>query len=389
MYSLALSGLSISTNLFKSPRLTLGTSHKAAPTVSLSNTHVERDNTADSLVPFPSAPIRCPGTRSFDEDVEMAEADGEEYSPPRSGDWHLILHRKHARSCLATSFVHRNGHALPRPSGYESDSGQHAPRGGVPVRKRKLAHKRAKAPSPTSSAPPRKRSRKAGKRQAADLQFTATVHRSLVAHLRVLTAHALAHCADAAAEDALALRTQDRLLVERLWKGLMDHGFKPVAFPPLLPAADTDPFILSPERVDHVFQSEPLYIQGLPTPPASPGSSLFPPLAPIAVSPSKVSHDLDDASLPTPPATPPPAEAPLLASSPGDMASLPTPPATPPPAEAPVLAMSQLVASLILRHRERSTSRPRSACSAGVRAERGRSPLATYVLAPSRSCASA
>lgn len=382
MYSLKLSGLSISTNVLKHPRLALGTSHKAAPTVSLSSTHVERDD--HSFIPFPSAPIQCPGASNSHQDIEMSCSDvlDELPSTPPSEDWHLDLHRRHARSCLATSFVHRDGHAMPKSSGYESDDGQNTTRTGVPLRKRKLAHRRVKVPSTTTCLPPRKRSKKTCKRQAADLQFTATLHRSLVTHLRAITSYTLTTREVDAPEDELTLRTQDRILVERLWKGLLDHGFQPVPLPspPLLSASLTveSPFILSPARVDHVFQSEPQVegIPGLPTPPPSPVSPAYRPPVPIPIPSNAFSVLVERDATTTPPR---------------GAKALPTPPATPPQAGAPVLAMPQLVASLILRHRERSAGRPRSssACSAGIRAERGRSPLSTSVLVPVRSCACA
>ncbi|KIP04587.1 hypothetical protein PHLGIDRAFT_189632 [Phlebiopsis gigantea 11061_1 CR5-6] len=378
MHSLKLGGLSISTNVLKYPRLALGTSQKAAPTVSLSNTHVERDD--HSFIPFPSVPIQCPGASNFRQDMEMSCSDvlDELPSSPPPEDWHLDLHRRHARSCLATSFVHRDGHALPAPSGYESDDGQNKTRTGVPLRKRKLAHKRVKVPSVTTCLPPRKKSKKTCKRQAADLQFTATLHRSLVTHLRAITSYTLTSREVSAPDDEPTLRTQDIMLVERLWKGLLDHGFQPAPLPspPLLSAslAVESPFILSPARVDHVFQSEPQVegVPGLPTPPPSP----YRPSVPIPI-PSKASSALVERGANTPP--------------PRGGNALPTPPTTPPQAGAPVLAMPQLVASLILRHRERSAARPRSssACSAGVRAERGRSPLSTFVLASVPPCASA
>ena len=200
-------------------------------------------------------------------------------------------------------------------------------------------------------------------------------------HLRAVTSYTLTTREVAAPEDELTLRTQDQMLVERLWKGLLDHGFQPVPLPspPLLSASlqVESPFILSPARVDHVFQSEPRVegISGLPTPPPSP-SPAHRPSVPIPI-PSNGSPVLVDRD--------------TIRSPPRGSNALPTPPATPPQAGAPVLAMPQLVASLILRHRERSAARPRSSsvCSAGVRAERGRSPLATSVMAPARPCASA
>jgi hypothetical protein len=375
MYSLKLSGLSLSTNLLKHPRLALGTSHKAAPTVSLSNTHVERDTTTHSSIPFPSAPIQCPGSSAAYQDVEMTLEDAAE-SSPSSEDWHLELARKHSQSCLATSFVHRDGHAMPYPVQHTPNDGQTMERTSVPVRKRKLANRRPKLPSTTTCQPPRKKSKRGSKRQTTDLQFIATLHRSLVTHLRTSSSYTLSPCETNARDDELALHRQDRILIERLWKGLIDQGLQPVHFPsPLPPSAlptDTNPFILNTEHVEHVFQSEPLAaadITSLPAPPPSPISAAILSSAPIAIPPSN-GPEQDDfresanaQSLPRPPR------------------ALLTPPAT---SQADVLAMPQLVASLILRHRERSTTRPRSgsACSAGVRAERGRSPLSTSVLAP-------
>ena len=334
MYSLKLSGLSISTNVLKRPRLALGTSHKAAPTVSLSNTHVERDD--HSFIPFPSAPIQCPGAGSSHLDIEMSCSDALDElptSPPPPEDWHVDLRRRHARSCLATSFVHRDGHAMPAQSGYESDDGQNTPPPtGVPLRKRKLAHKRVKVPSTTTCLPPRKKSKKTCKRQAADLQFAATLHRSLVTHLRAVTSYTLTTREVDAPEDELTLRTQDQMLVERLWKGLLDHGFQPVPLPspPLLSASlqVESPFILSPARVDHVFQSEPRVegIPGLPTPPPSP-SPAHRPSVPIPI-PSNAFSALAERDATTPP---------------HGAKTLPTPPATPPQAGAPVLAYSMHV----------------------------------------------
>lgn len=268
----------------------------------------------------------------------------------------------------------------------ELDEEQSTTQNGVPLRKRKLANKRPKLPSTPAIQPPRKKSKKASKRQAADLQFTATLHRSLASHLRSFTAYTLAPCAqDDAPEDELILRHQDRMLVERLWKNLVDQGLQPAPLPtqlsPLSLPVD-DPFTLSPERVDHVFQSEPMTVDGpggLPTPPPSPTSpSAF--TAPISIPPSTAPAKDDFCGRPLPAS-----EARARGAD-----ALPTPPPTPPDSGAPVLAMPNLVASLILRHRERSASRSRSgsACSAGLRAGRSRSPLATSVLVAT-PCASA
>ena len=377
MYSLKLSALSVSTNLLKHPRLAV--SQKAAPTVSLSSTHVERDSPIESSVPFPSAPIQCPGTSTCLRDTEMLT---ESQSSPPGEDWHLDLARRHSQSCLATSYVHRDGHAMSPDALCESEEGQSTMQSGVPVRKRKLANKRPKIPSTAATQPSRKKSKRTSKRQTADLQFTVTLHRSLASHLRSLTSYTLAQYASDAPEDEFILKTQDRMLVERLWKSLVDQGLQPIPLPsslPSVPPTEVNPSTLNAEHVDHVPQSEPISVEGIPgllTPPPSPTSPSTYSSAPITI-PLSTAPQKDDFG-----------NRPLLASPPRDananINALPTPPPTPPSGSATVLAMPNLVASLILRHRERSASRPRSgsACSASVRAERGRSPLATSVLVP-------
>ncbi|GJE88160.1 hypothetical protein PsYK624_042430 [Phanerochaete sordida] len=383
MYSLKLGGLFLPIALLRYPQLSQ--SPKAAPTISLSSTNVERDGTPQSIIPFPSAPIQCSGVSFSREDVEM-EDDALSSSP--ATDCHLNVARRHSRSYLAASFVHEDEHAMP----HGLEEGQSVAQNGVPLRKRKLANKRPKLPSTPAIQPPRKKSKKASKRQAADLQFTVTLHRSLASHLRTFTSYTLAQCAVDAPEDELILRSQDRILVERLWKSLVDQGLQPVPFTPSLSPLSlppvADPFVLSPERVDHVFQSEPIAVDGLcglPTPPPSPTSSSAP-SAPVFIPPCTAPAKDDFCGRPLPASGTP--EHSAGRNTQGN--ALPTPPPTPPPADAPVLAMSSIVASLILRHRERSAARARSgsACSAGVRAGRSRSPLATYVLvAP--SCVSA
>lgn len=361
MYSFHLSVLSLSTNLLKHP----ASSHKAAPTVSISNTYAERDTSPQNYIPFPSAPISCPAPSSSHSDLEI-HTDGpwEVVCSPVSDPWHLSIHRRRPQSCLATSFVHRDNHAMPSSS-HEPSKAASVLNVSLPMRKRKLAAKRVRVPSASAKQPvvAKRKSRRSAKRQAADLQLTATLHRSLASNLRSTPSR---H-AGSSSEDALVLRQQDRILVERLWHNLVDQGLKPVplAVPSELDCPlphDDDPFALDPARVDHVFQSEPIYEE--------------PTLSPVCGGAAS--------GLPTPPPSPQ-RSAPIRVPAPRyDPHSLPTPPATPSqPAGADVMPIPQLVASLILRHRDRSATRARSgsACSAGVRADRGRSPLRKSVVA--------
>ncbi|CCM03027.1 uncharacterized protein FIBRA_05144 [Fibroporia radiculosa] len=312
------------------------TAKKASATVSLTNTHVSRVNTAcilpspsglseppqQSFIPFPSPPIPCPSHREeVDElstprdDQQVSPMDWEankEQLAPQTANWSSVR-RRTPRTCLTAPHCHREPPAGSTQANIRRvfKGAQHrampAPspdKGTVPLEStgRKLSM------SCGSPYIPRKRARKA-KKVTPDMQFLALVHRSIAWHARGTLGGVPDDCA-----------AQDVLFAKRLWTNLVELGGKPVRF-----EDDVGPrsyFTESQERT--CLEADPG--------PRSP---------------------TDDTRVPS----------------------------------AEILAMPQLVASLTLRFRDRSTSRSRSPPTADMRVQttvpRASSPLANVLFSSS------
>ena len=367
-----MSPLSVTTNIFRHPKLYLGTSNKAAPTVqvSFSNANAQREAMyslsstpvaplpiQSNCIPFPSQPIQCPRISSSHADLEHAFAGFENWliaqsSPSVSEDsdiWYGGLGAPQHR--VPSSFVHRDSHSYSSEDpimGATDACGGHV---SCPApRKRKMAVRRVKVPHYSAKAAKRTRRARTTRKTVVDVQFAATLHRSILAHLQTtrLASNAskceFVDCADEDEDGELklvsSLRTQDHLLVERLWKNLTARGYSPT--PLYTRAEDADMFNLRHERVDHVFQTEPISL-GLP---------------------SEYLMDVE----PAPQTSRDPATCPTI------------PQETPSPECYPeILTLSQLVSSLILNYRDRTSSRRRNQCSTHERHGPGRSPLSNVI----------
>ncbi|PSR79162.1 hypothetical protein PHLCEN_2v7133 [Hermanssonia centrifuga] len=310
-------------------------------------------------------------------------------------------------------------------NGYEPDT-----EGPLATRKRKLAASvrrvNVKKGLRSKKEPKGKVSRK---HVAMDVQFAATVHRSIERQLKCAQeacyslqsrthSEAYAGIVEYAISEVQddSLLEQDKMLVERLRQGLVDQGFKglhsgfdklspphglmnpielaprpqilvlpPVSleFPPLLPSLPVQ------DNMSSTLDSCSEHVDRLRS-----GVSVSPPI-PIPVHRPRT-EDPDSFDLATPSLSPPlpsilnfpspPSPLPELAIPPCN--ALPSPLTTPPSTRTShmrrrshdglVLEMPQLVASLILRHRDRAASRPRSRSKsddAGNCTSKARSPL--------------
>ncbi|KAF7791010.1 hypothetical protein EIP86_001969 [Pleurotus ostreatoroseus] len=252
-------------------------SKKASPTVSLSNTVVSTEcastgsfGTLDLLlpspaglpedapqnfVPFPSsAPISLSCPSKYDDSLSC-DLRPCSYTDAISHDtdlWPVDLRRKRAKSCLASSYVHRDAHCETRTSradsfpssqsdGYEPDT---EARFAGPARKRRLAHSVRRAGGRKSLKGKEREGRRTG---SIDVQFVATMRRSIDWQLkcaqdarrsRTCTGSSISDAYGGIAEDEdvemgdsdyiAAILEQDKILVERLSLILSDQGFKPV-----------------------------------------------------------------------------------------------------------------------------------------------------------------
>ncbi|KAI0085896.1 hypothetical protein BDY19DRAFT_384686 [Irpex rosettiformis] len=396
--------LSVTTNILRHhPKLHLGASNKAAPTVqvSFSNANAQCSLSPSpatspsssplppvqsSCIPFPSQPIQCSRispSHDVDPSQDPAFAVFENWlvgHPPSSvpeednnnnAIWCSSLVGAPQR--IPSSFVHRDVH---HSLSYSPDSDPfitttndaNAGSGFIPYpapgpRKRKMAVRRVKVPHYAAKSTKRtKRSKSANKKtNVGDVQFMATLHRSILAHLRDARFAASVRSTQCASDSAefdssedsldddsradsslLVLRVQDEILVERLWRSLVDHGCSPSPGVPFSSRTDdADMFRLRRERVDHVFQTEPTISLGLP---------------------GECSMDVDPATsnLERAPTRSPTAVARVGGGS-------------------EVLTLSQLVATLILHHRDRSSTRRRSQTYNRDQQHLGRSPLSNVV----------
>ncbi|KZT66691.1 hypothetical protein DAEQUDRAFT_729973 [Daedalea quercina L-15889] len=313
------------------------TTKKAPPTLSISNTNVSRsgaspvafpndvpEQTPHSVIPFPSAPIDFPMRRTdreddFDRCPEPERHDGGEEKLPtgdkveirRDIDWRRIR-RRCTQSCIASSHVPRDYPAAaiseePRrplttvPVNRQSEVS--APDVKVdlnisPCRTRR--HSVSAGCGPFRPTP--RRTRKA-KKLTVDTQFLSVVHRSIAWHARGLREYRNTGELDVCIE-------QDVELATRLWRVLAGRGCRPA---PLKPGAPSPTF--SAGSIAHTLH---------------------------------VSRSIDESAM----------DELADARSTSSVSKIPVQLG---PSSAPsVLTMPQLVASMTLRFRDRTSVRPRS-----------------------------
>ncbi|KAI0344941.1 hypothetical protein BDW22DRAFT_1353761 [Trametopsis cervina] len=341
--------LAVSTNIPRQAKLPLITSNKAAPTVqvSFSNANAQRDlaptsSISHNCIPFPSQPIQCARISPAHTEQNFERIDTwsvVDSSIDTRGDDSDVFYVA-SKSPFGSSFAHRNtlladicsrAHAACTPIDVDEPIATTGPR------KRKMAVKRVKVPSLSPKGAKRPKRSKSVKKHTADVQFTAILHRSILAHLRniAFSSPPTPTRRGVAPYDSSSLQRQDQLLVERLWKSLLDQGFSPL--PLSLLADDVHIFGISHDRVDHVFQTEPIVL-GFSTD-----------------SPMDVDSDRSQAL------------------------SAPSPAPAPSCGDAEVFGLPHLVASLTLRYRDRSSTRSRSHKGPFVIHRPARSPLSTVV----------
>lgn len=322
------------------PALAGCTTRKAPPTLSISNTNVSRsgatpvafpndvpEQPSRSVIPFPSAPIDFPVRRTDSEDdfdvcggPERPEQD--EQNVPvedkaeirRDVDWRRIR-RRCTQSCTVGSYVPPdNVKAAAVPASKE----ELPRRPFAAVLVNRPAESTAADTESVSEATPRRvrrysvsagcrpcarRVRKV-KKPAVDVQYIAVVHRSIALHARVAREHGGPGQLDACVE-------QDVELATRLWRMLVKWQCRPTPLKPVAPSP-------SPAEEENAAPAVP------------------------------TSRSVEDSSMAKP------AEAQLV----------PPTPDRPVSSSAPrVLSMPQLVASMTLRFRDRTTVRPRSPAS--------------------------
>ncbi|KAI0738071.1 hypothetical protein C8Q80DRAFT_1080879, partial [Daedaleopsis nitida] len=331
---------------------------KAFPTVSVTNANAACVHTvhspadfpvsvsSPSTIPFPSSPIPCPSRkRAISEDAYDSQDDHDtgmdqpmdvdEPEPEPRGNVlpfhrrisHIDILRRRSRSCLATSFFHSDVHSSRKPHHAHA----HVPdRPAPPLHSHSHEGPAKKKPairreSMSAGTPPSSRTARKAKRVLADAQFLASMHCSIAQQVR-------SRMNDGKATGVDECAAQDAVLVERIWRTLLDMGYKPV------PIDDSNP------------------APGTPAP--SP-----PPLSPNSNPAREAAERAARRTL-------------AVSSTPLVAQDLPQGPAE-------TLSVPQLVAVLTMRHRDRSTTRPRSASKKRIGDERpSRSPLSAVVLPP-------
>ena len=348
---------------------------KASPTVSVTNANAARasmvltvDPAAPSAVPvlsevrsaptnsvaFPSSPIPCPSRKRAhsDDGYDSRNGDDEVGSfavPPRTRDNALPFHRRishidilrrRSKSCLASSYFHSDSPAprskpLPQvPQAFPSEDVEMADESAPqpPVKRRPTARRESMSAGNPSSRTVRK-----ARRVVADAQFLASMHSSIA--LRVRTSTENGTTAPRSPDDYAA---QDALLVERIWHTLVDMGYKPVPIEDVPPVPSSAPPTMtsSPAEPEQHSSSSTTTAQDAAREAAERAARRT-----QAV--SSPSFTLDRAQD-------------IVSSSPNG-----------------VLPVPQLVATLIMRHRERAATRPkRRALGDGPRPQPvSRSPL--------------
>jgi len=340
----------------KQPHLTVITSTKAEPTVSITNTNAISTG-GTCLLPSPTelsniqSYIPFPSSTSIPRHSHGQSGSDENELPRRTG-----IQRRRASACLSSPchnlekpIVHTRSHSASSPVVFVLNLDTLIPAAPpTPVSKPKLPVKRPYVPSPKAI----KRARKSRK-QNIDLHFIATMHRSI------------AMCLRNDSRPRSTIVEQEHLLVERLWRNLLGQGCKPIL------QLDANPSISTPNGlsceavrlnpVEMQIEASPIPLRsGLPSPPPSPTSCT--PKSAMHRSPEARSASQIELASPIPvlPCSPTFAAPTALPLSPP-----PTPSLT---SEGPlpeILTMPQLVASLILRHNDRKAGRPRSAPKSG------------------------
>ncbi|KAI8974196.1 hypothetical protein BD414DRAFT_183966 [Trametes punicea] len=320
---------------------------KSAPTVSVTNTNVARTThpsgillSAPSLpevatpssIPFPSSPIPCPSPRKraasedgyvFNDVDEKTPAAGEDLLEAQATP---IASPHH----VSRSDILRRRHKSCLAASFFHHDAHLARKPPTPPAKAERpvipaseqATKRPVARRESMSAgTPTGKNIRKARRALADAQFLASVHSSIASHIR-------ARMDGAWADDDYA--AQDALLVERIWHALVDMGCKPV---PLQGGTDS------------------------------------------ATSPSCSGDLAREAAERAARRTAAAACTPISVDRVQDIPLAPT----------GILAVPQLVAILTMRHRDRTTTRPRSAAKKRADEPLSRSPLSTTVIPPSAS----
>ncbi|CDO75027.1 hypothetical protein BN946_scf184640.g2 [Trametes cinnabarina] len=318
---------------------------KGVPTVSLTNANAARTTDASdnlnstpfapnaalqSSIPFPSSPIPCPTPRKraaseehhgpTDMAFSEIELDSEDMNAKANAA------TPSARHISRTDIVRRRNKSCLAASFFHHDSylARKAPptlptpsdKHATQSSEQAVKRSVARRDSMSAGTPSSKNIRKA-RRLLADAHFLASVHVSIASHI-----HARPKTYDAGSRDP-DYAAQDTMLVERIWHTLIDMGYKPVplAKDPSSPAA-TDACDPAREAAERAARRT-------------------------------------TASTSTP----------ISADRVQEVALEPT----------GVLSMPQLVAILTMRHRDRTTTRPRSASKKRLATPPSPSPLSMTV----------
>jgi len=285
-------------------------STKASPTLSLSTASVcSRTSSllpdAHNSIPFPSSARidRAPGV-DIDLDISSFVVMGQPQTTPGyvKPKGELEVHLHHRPPPPLSLSVPWNMDLRRRRRTKQASS---LPSADLP---RRSSGKDKVASNGTTTLKLSKRPGKRSRKQNTDLQFTVNMHRTLAKQL--WSALSLRQ-----GKEADVLLEQENLLVERLWRSLVDQGFKPILSPRplLLPAVST---------------------------PAGTGNQH----EGIAMAPSLSFKDLVSTPQSSPQTVPSHSHRSSMSSS--DISSMP-----------------RLVAALLLRYNDRQTTRPRKASS--------------------------
>ncbi|EIW61060.1 uncharacterized protein TRAVEDRAFT_64282 [Trametes versicolor FP-101664 SS1] len=306
---------------------------KSAPTVSVTNANVARTNTSSPLsviplaevpaaspssVPFPSSPIPCPSPRKRSTSENGFYSSGEEPQllafPGKDS-----MEPQSARAVSHTDIIRNRSKSCLAASFFHRDANlarktpAQTDKAATPAQPAKRAATRRESMS--AGTPTGKSTRKA-KRALADAQLLASVHGTLASLVQTRMN------ADGVRDECTA---QDALLVERIWNTLVDMGYRPIP---------------------------------IETSSAAPSASSSPPAAP---DPAREAAERAARRTMTASSTP------ISLDRAQAVSIMP----------AGELAVPQLVAVLTMRHRDRSTTRPRAAGKKRADASPSRSPLST------------
>ncbi|KAH9923700.1 uncharacterized protein BXZ73DRAFT_103746 [Epithele typhae] len=355
---------------------------KASPTVSITNANaaarlgvlsVCADVPQPAAISFPSAPVPIPASsrkRALSDfghgapNVVGARAgygdDGENTTKANALPFHrrishIDIIRRRSNSCVPGSIFPTDAqlpqeqlHAVAFPSTPSSTptSSSKSSTPSLPpfAGSRKRPAGRRESMSAGTPPPPSRKAR----RVVADAAFLAAMHSSIALHIRARLSRLAESISAAAGSDDDVLSAQDAVLVDRIWHNLVDMGYRPP--PPPSPTAPAS----TEESAHHAIE------QSQATTTAADRARAAAERAARRTLEAQASRPAQD---------------------------LPLQPA--------VLPVPQLVATLIMRHRDRAAVRPRSSSSSRKRAveedlltppspRRRRSPLSTTFL-PSNS----